>query len=318
MREYQRRLAAREARQMAEMARRWIGVQDRLQTNIDKLAKEVAERYATGKPVTRAMLWEMERYQDLLLQTRREIARYVDGYVVRAVRAEQLRLIDLAADQFIEEAQMQVGLTFRRLPVEAVRNMVGVTANGSPVRDVLMKAWPTAVDQITQRLIDGTALGWNPNKTARVMREGLDAGLNDMIRVARTEQIRVYRHTDYVAAVNTGLVHGMKRLAARQERTCLACLLDDGHVYPIGMEPGDHVLGRCRFVKVWRGRPEDEWLSGREWFLDLDEDAQRRIMGAGRFEEWKNGAIGLDQMVRQVHDPTWGHSIGVRPLGAGR
>jgi hypothetical protein len=318
MREFQRRLAAREARQMAEMARRWIGVQDHLETTINKLAKDIAAKRVAGQDVTRAALWRMERYQDLLLQTRREIARYVDGYAVGAVRAEQLRLIDLAAEHFVAEARTQIGLTLTRLPVEAVRNMVGLAGDGSPLRDLLMKSWPTAVDGLTQKLIDATALGWNPNKTARAMREGIDEGLERMIGIARSEQIRVYRQADYQAALDTGMVTGMQRLAARQERTCLACLLDYGHVYPIEMQPGDHVLGRCKFVKVWMGRAADTWLSGREWFEGLDEDAQRRIMGTGRWQAWKDGTVKLDDMVRQTNDPTWGHSIGVKPLGNGR
>ena len=42
MQRFRRQLDAREARQMALMARHWIGVQDRLQENIDILGFELS------------------------------------------------------------------------------------------------------------------------------------------------------------------------------------------------------------------------------------------------------------------------------------
>ena len=53
MRAFQRQLAARDAVQMAQMAKHWVGVQDRLETNIYKLAKQIAEKYVTGTTVSR-------------------------------------------------------------------------------------------------------------------------------------------------------------------------------------------------------------------------------------------------------------------------
>ena len=221
------------------------------------------------------------------------------------MRAEQLKLIDLAGQHFAAESQVQIGMTFARLPVEAVRTMAGMVTETAPLRTLMMKAWPQAVDGLTQSLIRGVALGWNPRKTAREMRNGVDSGLDRMLVIARTEEIKAYRTAQYEQARSMGgMVRGMKRLAARNERTCLACLLDDGHVYPIDMMPGDHVSGRCRFVVVWMGRDEDTWTSGREWLQSQDEATQRSIMGPGRYDAWQRGEIGLDDMVRQQNDPT--------------
>ena len=300
---------------MAQMARHWIGVQDRLQTNIDKLAKAMTERAAAGKPVTQAALWQMDRYQALILQVQHEIARYVDEYAVGAVSMEQIDMVRLAAQHFADEAQAQIGITFSRLPVEAVLRMAGKASDGSPLRQVLLKSWPTAVDHLTTQLVNGVALGWNPRKTAKAMRDGVDTGLDRMIGIARTETIGAYRLAQYDAALSTGRVRGFRRLAARQARTCLACLADDGHFYPADDMPGDHFQGRCRWIACWQGRDDDTWTLGREWLAEQDESVQRDVMGARRWELWKSGELSFDDMVERSHDRTWGPSIGVKPLG---
>ena len=76
----------------------------------------------------------------------------------------------------------------------------------------------------------------------------------------------------------------------------------------------DHPGGRCVAVGCLKGEADPVWDSGRKWFLSQNEETQSLIMGKGRFEAWKDGAIKLEDLAVETTDPTWGKSLGVRPL----
>jgi hypothetical protein len=155
---------------------------------------------------------------------------------------------------------------------------------------LLSDSWPLASQELTQALITGTSLGWNPRKTAKAMQESMDGeGLGRAVTIARTEQLRVYRSASQDSYTASGRIDYVKRLAARQERTCLA----------------------CTFVPHVRGYDEPTWTTGGEWLAGLDEDKQREIMGNKRFEAWKDGTP-LADFVSRTHDKTWGASIGIK------
>lgn len=296
---------------MATMAQRWIGVQDRLQTNIDKLAKEIAELAAAGQTITPAKLAQMARYQDLLVQVRAEVARYA-GQAAQTIAAEQAALAQLALTQAQRALLAQIGLTFSLLPTAAVEAMIGLTAAGSPLYDVLLATWPDAVDALTKSLVNGTALGWNPRKTARAMRDGVDKALERMLTIARSEQLRVYRHATLEGYRQSGAVRGYKRICAKQERTCIACLVEDGRFYELANEFSDHVNGRCAAVPCVRNRNDPQWETGRTWFEGLDDEAQQRIMGRETWEHWRDGDFDLDDMVVRTEHDVWGPGLQVR------
>ncbi len=75
--EFRRQLQARDAVQMAEMARRWLQVERRLRGEINGLAQEVYARWwEGGAHGDRRTLLELERYRALLAQVQREMQAY--------------------------------------------------------------------------------------------------------------------------------------------------------------------------------------------------------------------------------------------------
>lgn len=307
-------LAARESIIIARMARQWMTVQDRLWREIEALAAEFAKLESPSM----AKLFQMQRYQSLVMQIREQTELY-NAWLVPAIAKEQRYMATLA--------QKQAGAAFRAWGIGgafdviepgAVEAMVGIAANGAPLVTLLQKAWPLAIDKLMQALINGTALGWNPRKTAREMMIGVDAGLNRMMTIARTEQIRAYRVATLGRYRSSGLVSGYRRVAAKQERTCVACLLEDGKFYELSIEFEDHTAGRCTLVPIPWGHEDDPLgrESGRQWFEKLDADAQQRIMGTGKWQAWQAGKFGLDDLVKRTYSPEWGTSIGVASLGS--
>src|SRR5690606_14899995 len=95
---------------------------------------------------------------------------------------------------------------FNRLPVEAVELMAGLAGNGSPLRQLLAQSWPLAADGLTNELVTGMALGYNPRKVARLMAQGATGSLDRMMVIARTEQLRVYRTANVSSYRASGVV----------------------------------------------------------------------------------------------------------------
>lgn len=317
MRRFKRQLLEGEQEQMAVMTREWRGIEQRLVDTIDALARQVAELRDAGQPVTQAMLFRLDRYQRLLAQTRAEYARFADvaGDLIAGAQREWggLALSHAAAQMGAGGASIQ----FTRLPTEAVEQMVGMLADGTPLR-----AWLTTnasdaqmIDRMTSALLDGTARGVNPRAVARQMRDGLSGGLNRALNTARTAQMGVYREATRQAYAQSGVVAQYQRLATRDNRTCMACLLDDGAVYDVGEVMPEHNQGRCTMVPVIEGRPL-QWETGREWFTRQPVATQREMMGPSRYALWRNGQIELDQLITRRRDAVWGDALHTAPLSA--
>lgn len=316
VRAFKRDLLGREAGQIAEMTRRWRDIERLLEEAIQALAQEMRDIAAAGEAVTQGMLLRQERYRRLLVQVQREVERYT-AYAERLVTAGQREMAGLALDGAHAAIRASgVRGAFDRLPVSAVQNMVGLAGDGSPLFGVLQRRalTPDAVEGLTQALIRGTALGWNPRKTALAMKNGLADGLQKALVIARTEQLRVYRHATTEAYRASGVVRGFQRLAAKDARTCMACLLSDGEVFGLESELDDHPGGRCVAVPIIIGGPEMTWQTGAEWFVGLPAEKQRAMMGARHYDAWKGGSFDLAALRRTVHSDVWGDSPRVATL----
>ena len=117
---------------------------------------------------------------------------------------------------------------------------------------------------------------------------------------------------------SSNVVVGYRRLASHDDRTCSACLMADGRVYPLGESFDQHPNCRCVALPIIRNVAPIEYQTGQEWFREQPEATQRTILGKGRYEAWRDGRATLDDMVRRIDDPTWGGSLvpaRVRDLG---
>ena len=319
LRQFKADLLAREAVQMALMARRWIVVEDALDAAILRVAERIEELTEEGGTVSPSRILQLDRYRSLLAQAEREVMRYV-SFADGDITAEQTRLGELAIEQSVQtinatyaSANAVPGL-FDVLPVDAIENMIGFAGDGSPLRALLEEAWPTSAQAMTEALIRATALGINPRETARRMREGLEQGLNRILTIARTEQLRVYREAGRQAYQESGVVTGYRRLATHDDRVCPACLFAEGQVYELDEPLDEHPNGRCAQVPIVKNLPPITWQTGPTWFNDQDAETQRSILGPGRYEAWQAGQFALDALISRSSDPTWGGSLTPTPL----
>jgi SPP1 gp7 family putative phage head morphogenesis protein len=333
MREFKEGLLLQEAAQMEEMARRWIQVEEALEAQITALAQDLSRLKAAGLSPTQGQLYRMERYRRLLLQAQQEVDRYA-GYAEDLIARQQAIYAGLgvqhAAEAIDAAIYPRIAPYFDRLPVSAVEHMVGLAGNGAPlgellrsrmVRDAAGFPLPGVWERLTEALIRGTALGWNPNKVARLMRDDLAEGLQKALTIARTEQLRVYREASRLQYRESGIISGYKRLTAHDDRVCAACLADEGHLYVLEDAMEDHPQGRCIAVPVvdWMAiagveLEPIEWLRGEEWLLTQGEGVQLSILGRGHYDAWQAGAFEFGQLVTRTFDPVWGGGLRVTPL----
>lgn len=314
MRSFKRDLLRQESAQMREMATRWLQVERRLSGDMAALAAEMHDIAEGGGIVSSDLLFDHRRYRLLMRQLTDELGTYT-RYADRTITDKQAQLARLGIDHAVSAIEAQgVRAGFARLPVEAVQNMVGLAGNGTPLRTLLTATWPDAAEGLTQQLIRGVALGWNPRKTAKAMAQGNTRSLDRMMVISRSESLRVYRSANLASYRSSGVVSGYRRLAARSNRTCLSCLVRDGEFIDLKDEMDEHPAGRCTSVPIVIGVPEPTWQVGKDWLIEQPEKTQLAVMGKERLGLWKSGRYDLEEMIRVIPNETWGNSLGSIPL----
>jgi len=315
LREYRERILAQEADQMARMAERWYGVEKRLWGSYLSLAQEVEEKVKLGQPVTASKLYQMERYKSLLGQSMVETQKYQkwSAGLIEQRQKDLARMGVNHAQEMIEASYLDAGSVigaFTRLPVEAVEMMMGYASNGMPLYDLLFKSYPDTVDKLTDILIEATAKGINPRKSARMMADEMARNLQRSLVVARTEQIRAYRRASTEQMKESGVVEGWYWRCAKQSRTCAACMaMDDGSVHDLDEDLNDHPNGRCFKQPAIIGLDPPATQHGKEYFESLNEATQREIMGDKMFDAWKEGKFDFGDLARKVESDEWGTHV---------
>lgn len=315
---YRTRALARDAITARDLTRRWLRIEDALKGEIEALAHEVAALVAAGAKPTAGQLWQLERMRSLLAQTQTQqkaFGQYAAGLISREQYVAAAEGIAYGADSIgAVMASAGIEASFTALPVEAVQAMIGFTAEGTPLAQLLTASYPETVTQITDALVRSITMGTNPRQTARAIREAMAGNLQRALVVARTEELRALRVANVRQYQASGVVSGYRRHAARQGRTCLACLLLDNSYYSVMEQFSDHPNGRCFCLPELSGIESPITQTGTEWFLAQNAEAQRVIMGDGHYQAWQRGEFRLEDAARMHEDAVWGEAPQVVPL----
>lgn len=326
---FRKRLLARERGAANALLRYYGEAWARIHADMLKLAGEVDALRAAGETVTEAQIMRLERMQAIEAQVKTEMARYAefaDGEITARMR-EALAAGERDAYTITQLAfprDAGVAVTFYRMPREAVEAYVGFMQDGTPLKKLLEQYVGDAAQALSETLITGLAAGFNPRKVAREARKQFGMGLTESLRLARTEQLRAYRTATLESyKANDNIVKGWRRLAAKDSRTCAACLILDGKEYDLATDMDDHPNGRCACVPIPKTyqelgidapEPQYQHETGREWFERQDEATQRKVLGNGRYDAWKAGAFELEDIPHKTHDAVWGDSWTARAL----
>ncbi len=297
----------------------------------DQMRKQQAE---TGT-VSLSWLHESARLTTLL----QLLTKQVDAFAVvsqSAVGRFQHQALDwgVQTGQALLQASVPRGVSWSfGLPSrKALAELVGVTADGSPLARLFRRWGEEAAGRVRAVLTTGVTLGWNPRTIAPQVHEALGISRNRALVIARQEGLRCYKNaaTETYRA-NSDTVEQWRWTAALSGRTCAACLAMDGKLFPVTQDLESHVCCRCTPVPVTRpwsaiftdaGLPvpaslsaisstPPPWPSGADWLAKQSERVQRQVLG-NKYAGYVAGDFGLQDLVKHHDEKEWGHSISVK------
>lgn len=315
IRGFKAQLRAQEGAQTRLLATKYLDIETALEDSIVALSEQIARLTEEGLEPTWSAIYRLERYQRLQAQLMAELASF-NGWAADLIKERQLELIVQGIDNAtaaLEVSKPGMGAMVQ-MPHDAVRGIVGVARDGSPLGDLLAKSYPEARQAITRELIRSVALGRNPRVTAQAIRKATNVGLDRALTIARTEQLRAYREASRETYQSMGCQF-WQRLGGRDERSCLACIMADGEIRPISEPLDDHPDGLCDMLPIIPDVANPVIDTGRQWFERQPESTQLSIMGPGRFDAWKSGTP-LSEMTTTTHDPVWGNAPALTPVSA--
>lgn len=308
-REFRQQLVRNEDEALRRMSRYWVKMERSLEPRFYALAQEIKDLRDSGQPVPPQLIYTHQRYMDLMAQIMEEIPDY-EKNAVDIITEYQIENYNLG----LEDASAVIRASKPSDPVwnvvgkDAAETMAGFAGNGAPLAELMRHDYGELGATITDALVKGIGLGKGASAVAKELRNvmGTDkAAYARSARVARTEINRAYRIANQQQYAASGVVTKVLRLCY-PPTACLACLEMDGEVCPNGLCE-DHPNGKCTTIAVTVGGNYPQWQRGHDWLMEQSEEDQRRIIGDGRFEMWRNG-VPLRDMVEMKPNAVWGGS----------
>lgn len=314
------------------LVRAYGNIWARLQDSIEALDAEIAAASEAGK------VWRADksvRLRRLQRQVEDELTRYaviiedeIDAGARQAISMAQQHAKALTQAQLGGVRAIDAGImsTWQSLNPDAVVALLGFLAADSPLRRGLRERYGREVAQrIEDALSEGIAMGYGPKKTAGIIRKQSGMALDSALRISRTAQLNAYRESTRAAYVaNKRIVPQWRWTCAKQANTCMSCIAMDGTLHDAEEVLDDHWNGRCAAVPVpidyadlgldVPRTPRPEWESGADWFAKQPESVQRQMMGAKKYQAYKEGKFKLSDLSQTVDDPVWGSMRVETPL----
>lgn len=335
---FRRQLLLLDSAQQVAVVNAYSDVNRNLDGRVRELVSVMQKRKMSG-----ASIRELIRYR--LITRFRNNFWIPELYSYLSILANQLKINQTAAVALAEKAAFEavaaglpkgvtpemlarVGIEWNRVPPQAMANIVASTEASAPVGRILQRLGQEVAEEVMFNLVQGIALGKGPRETAKLVTESAGMGLSKALTLTRTETMRAYREASRMQyQANSAMVKGYRRMSARDERVCIACLSLDGEFYELDEPLQAHPNCRCTLVPetltyqdlglqdVPMPEPGD---TGREWFRKQPRNTQLQIMGKSetRLGAWERGDIGFDDMFQVTDHPVWGKSASVKPLRA--
>lgn len=240
VKQWERELDGKNAIIVARQLREW----QRLSITFDKLLNELLKKVSG---LSANQIIQLQQYKAFRAEIDKVLMQYA-RYNENLISIAQMDYGNLALQNSNTVLEL-IGVPFSRLPKEAISKIIGLTADGSPLHDILIRRFGERADQAEQILIEGIARGQNPIVVAREMRKQLDISVFDSNRLARTEAINTYSQTTVDAYRESGIVERYDWIA--ESDACSECLSRESNSpYAIdsNIMPSEHPHCRCVLV----------------------------------------------------------------------
>lgn len=309
-------LIALELYQASVLARRWIKAEARLRTAYLQAANDIVESRDAGR--TRR-LRSFASVAAAAAETDDELRAVVDDISPEIRQGEQLAIrrgvagmAALASSIAFEVAG--VGRAIDEAPIIGAAFKAFKDSASTILKASGPAAWSLIENVLGASSIPGVAIS-APDIVDRVMSQGLNKALSYYSLVIRDQVMSAYRTgARTVFSHSGGLITSYKRMANKDAKTCIACIMLDGSEYETDELMHVHPYDRCWMIPVVKGLPVPSWQSGEDWFRDQDESTQRDILGPGIYAGWQSGDFDLDDLVTRTSSNEWGPGLQVTPL----
>lgn len=285
-----------------------------LKRRLAELEQEAARLAAEGvrmtpqNPVMRALIADLE---DVMRANAALVNSASEGVQASGIQASSVVQRQLALPG-VSDAQLRaLGVRWNVPNPEAVAQVVNY-AESDAWAALLGKYQTGTVDTVRTIAVRGMTAGWGPLRIAREV-HAVVTGLptHEANVLLRTLQLTAMRDADVVHRVsNAAILEYQIRIAALDDRTCMACVALHGERLPIDARIDDHHAGRCTSITVVKGIGEPAGLiTGEQWFARRTPEQQRAQMGNAAFEAWQAGAITLKDFPKPYTDPVFGRMV---------
>ena len=228
----------------------YAGLQDKIELLTDEIIMK-------GLPMSRGQAVKMARYQSLL----RAIEEEMRGYSIY-LKTELSTAAKVALEQAVKDAKYitaqaviadggQIAVSqLNTLNPAVIEQLLGFLDPEGPLYANIDKLGKYTADRVSTAILDGVAIGKNPQVTARrifkdITKE-LGGTLTSAMRMVRTSQLYAYREASRATYLANGdVVEGWIWHAALDGRTCPACVAMHGTKHPLSERLNDHYNGRA-------------------------------------------------------------------------
>lgn len=303
----------------------------KLQGDIRALEADIAD---LGEHPTRGQVVKLERYKALLTQTVEQMDRYaitletevslLRQQAIQDALKQNKSLVQAALPTLPPKVNAQILASFNRLNPQAIETLLGALAKDSPLTKLLNHYGIDAASQISDVILQGVALGYNPTKVAARISQMMGMNLTRALTIARTEQLRAYRTANLSNyAANSDVVKGWKWSAAFDKNTCLACLALDGQEFPLSQTfMQSHPNCRCAptpitvtYKDLGLDVPDSApRQTAMEWFDELSEGEQKGFFSKAGWNAYQKGAVSIEDFVGKQQSKVWGDAFIERSL----
>jgi SPP1 gp7 family putative phage head morphogenesis protein len=225
--------------------------------------------------------------------------------------AEQLASLQLG------DQAATAGLSFDRLPKEAVEQLIGQMHDG-PLADLIGSLAGDVTQGWKDTMAQGLAQGLNPRDVARRIVAQVDVPRWRALTIARTETLRAYRETTRASIQrNQAVMQGWRWSAALDARTCAVCWAMHGTLHATDQVMGTHPNCRCAMVPATKSfadlgiagvadGPNLQLTPGPQLFARQPVNVQMSVLGPAKHRLYQDGALSLEDLVGERLDRRWG------------
>jgi len=311
---FRRELLRKERAAASEMVRVYGEAWQRIQGELKQLDAEYQNMKSLGVQPGTDWIYQFNRARAFRDQVEGELNQFAQ-YAEKSTR-EQMREAISAADDHAEtltrkaakKATAGISFNWNHVPTDAIAAMVGLTQTDSPLHRLFVSISAEGTQAAEDALINGLLMGYNPRKTAPLVKKALGVNLSRALQISRTETLRAYREaTRQHYQANEDVLDGWIWSSACDGRTCASCWAMHGTKHGLNERLDDHPNGRCAMIPSLRNEDLDFGIEpGEKAFERLSDTEQLNVLGPAKFAAYKDGEIKLTDLVGRKYSKEWG------------